>query len=116
MTTTLYIAGPMRGVELFNFPAFDDAAKRLRAHGYQVKNPAELDRVWGFSEYTAELPTDFLRQAMKRDLSAICDHCDGLALLPGWEKSQGTGVEIALADLLGLKVHAVESWLEMEVG
>lgn len=110
--TTLYIAGPMRGKTLYNFPAFDEAARRLRAHGYAVVNPAELDRVAGVHEFMT-LPDGFIREAMKRDLSAICD-CDGLALLPGWEESEGVAVEIKLADLLGLRIHAVDSWMEME--
>ena len=87
----LYVAGPMRGYEYFNFPAFDAASLQLREIGYDVVNPAELDRVEGIHEFS-ELPKGFIRQAMKRDTAAICD-CDGIALLPGWEKSAGVDVE-----------------------
>jgi hypothetical protein len=40
----VYISGPMGGKPKLNFPAFNDAAKRLRTSGFYVVNPAELDR------------------------------------------------------------------------
>ncbi len=44
----VYLAGPMRGLPLFNFPAFADAAAKLRAQGYDVFSPAERDeQVYG---------------------------------------------------------------------
>jgi hypothetical protein len=43
----VYIAGPMRGIPEFNFPAFD-AAARGRAMGLEIISPAELDRAHGF--------------------------------------------------------------------
>lgn len=39
----VYLAGPMRGVPHFNFPAFHAAAAELRARGYVVFSPAEAD-------------------------------------------------------------------------
>jgi hypothetical protein len=99
----IYIAGPMRSIEFYNFPAFDAAAERLRAAGHDPVNPADLDRAVGVNEHTEPLPEGFLRGAMKRDLSAICD-CDAIALLPGWERSAGVKVELTLARFLGLQV------------
>ena len=40
---TIYIAGPMRGIEDFNFPAFDRQEELLKKQGWVVINPAELD-------------------------------------------------------------------------
>ena len=37
----LYLAGPMRSIKDFNFPAFNAAAAKLRAAGHEVFNPAE---------------------------------------------------------------------------
>jgi hypothetical protein len=100
---SIYIAGPMRGYDKYNFPAFDDAAERFRSVGWNVINPADLDRIVGVHENTDPLPEGFLRGAMERDLKAICG-CDAIALLPGWRKSSGVGVELALANLLQLEV------------
>ena len=39
----LYVAGPMTGKPLLNFPAFNAEADRLRALGYDVVNTAEIN-------------------------------------------------------------------------
>ncbi len=97
------MCGPMRGYPLYNFPAFDAAAAKLRARGWKVINPADLDRKAGFLP-NKKLPKGFLRKAMQRDLTAICDKCSAIMLLHGWEKSEGAKVELALANLLQLLV------------
>jgi len=99
----VYIAGPMRGIVECNFPAFDYAARRLRMAGHEAINPAELDRVVHIHEWT--VPPPDMRQAMRRDLIAICDEAEGMLLLPGWERSDGVRVEHELADCLGLPVY-----------
>lgn len=112
----VYIAGKMRGVPQFGFPAFDAAEAMLRKQGHWVFNPAKHDRTalalnpeqfpnGEFSDagWTAEQVTNFLRQAVSWDMSRICDS-DAIALLPGWESSQGAMAELAVARLLGLGV------------
>ena len=99
----LYLAGPMTGLPEFNFPAFDRAADILAAAGYTVFNPAQMDRDVGFNPTSTEVSKEFLRDALRRDLSAICE-CDAIAMLPGWEKSGGAMVEWTLAKHLGLKI------------
>ena len=110
----LYLAGPMRGLPSFNFPAFDHAADVLRNRGFEVFSPAERDReIHGISlednptgdECIAAKTLGFsLRAAFGADTAWICEHADGIALLPGWEKSSGASAEIALARALGLTV------------
>ena len=39
----IYCAGPMTGLPELNFPAFHAEAARLRAFGYEVINPAEIN-------------------------------------------------------------------------
>lgn len=99
----IYIAGPMRGYPQFNFPAFDAAAAAMQAVGHEVVNPAQMDRDVGFDPQSTEVSTEFLRDALRRDLSAICD-CDAIAMLPGWELSGGANIEWSLAVHLGLNV------------
>lgn len=97
----IYIAGRMRGIHRFNFPAFDAAAARLRAAGHSVISPAELDRAAGVDEFSDVCPD--LRHAILRDVTAIVQQCDTIALLPGWQHSKGCAVEVALGLFLGLK-------------
>lgn len=101
----LYIAGPMRGILHYNFPAFRDAAAKLRAWGYEVLSPAEMDKdIYGWDDYPtdADLERDAfdINEALARDLAAI-EKCDGVALLPGWETSEGVKTELAHARGLG---------------
>lgn len=99
----IYVAGPMRGKPLYNFPAFDKAANQLRSEGWFVVNPADLDRERGFKETDATPSWNFLRAAIMLDLGEIST-CDAIAVLPGWEESEGATVEVALAKFLGLQV------------
>lgn len=99
----IYVAGPMRGYPEFNFPAFDAAAELLAKGGHFVINPAQMDRDVGFDPQSAEVSDTFLRDALRRDLSAICE-CDAIAMLPDWEHSGGARIEWALAVHLGLEV------------
>ncbi len=107
----IYIAGPMRGIEDFNFPAFHKAAAELRALGHEVFSPAEKDiEIHGdhFKSAVgdeAEAPSAFnLRDALGMDLAWICKEADAIAMLPGWHNSKGANAEHATAVALGLKV------------
>jgi hypothetical protein len=90
---TIYISGPMTGLPDHNFPAFHAEAARLRALGYSVINPAELNPD----------QTSTRHQCMRNDIRALCD-CDALALLPGWGPSDGAQTEIFVAHKLGLTI------------
>jgi hypothetical protein len=89
----VYLSGPMTGIPEWNFPAFNAEAARLRAAGHYVVNPAELNPDTSMSWH----------QCMRADIKALCD-CDTLALLPGWEVSQGAHLELHIAHRLGLRV------------
>ena len=49
----LYLAGPMTGLPLWNFPAFATAAAALRADGHTVFSPAEHDKAVGWNPFVA---------------------------------------------------------------
>ncbi len=89
----LYIAGPMTGYPELNFPAFHAEAARLRAFGFEIVNPAEVDVG----------PDPTWLGCMRADIKLLVD-CDGIALLPGWEQSPGATLEHTIARGLGLRV------------
>lgn len=103
----VYIAGPMRGYDEFNFPAFDNARDEFLQNGWNVISPADIDRATGFSESVPDQPLD-QRVFCYRDFYSLylLAHLDGgaIAMLPGWEKSTGAVAEFFLARWLGLKV------------
>ena len=104
---TVYLAGPMRGIPRFNFPAFDEAAALLRARGFTVISPAEMDRIIdGAQGIDTENHADVhnpplpFSHYMQRDLPEVC-RCDAVAVLPGWEQSSGATLEVMVARRLG---------------
>lgn len=110
----VYIAGPMTGRALFNFPAFDYAAAQWKAAGWEVVSPADLTRAYWREHFSEEFDPentdprivaggDIYREFLRHDIAAIA-HCDVIALLPGWEKSSGVAKELAVARLLALDV------------
>ena len=79
-----YIAGPMRGHERWNFPAFDECRDRGKALGHDMVSPADMDRALGFDEFDPILPAWFdYREALRRDLIELLI-CDAIVMLPGW--------------------------------
>ena len=95
----------MRGVELYNFPAFNWTSKHLREAGYDVWNPAERDiNEDGFNPATDQ-PKD-IKEYMEHDLAALC-RCDAIVVLDGWELSQGASLEVHVARTLGMPVYDV---------
>jgi len=120
---TVYIAGPMRGIPLYNFPAFD-AARDQWAQCYNVISPADLDRANGFDPLAGDTADDFtadqMSEVIRRDLDAILTFNpadgDGIAVLPGWEASRGANVEVALARFLGLHIWDAITGAPVEIG
>lgn len=94
----VYLAGPMTGLPDFNYPAFHKAAAKLRAEGYYVYNPAEIAEDYGGTEGFD------VRQGFAEYTRIICEECDGVMMLPGWEKSTGATAEHALATALKLEI------------
>lgn len=92
MKTVVYIAGPMTGKPELNFPAFERAAASLRASGYEVISPHEVNPDKGMP----------WAACMRRDIPELCK-CDAIALLPGWEESKGARLEMSIAQALGMR-------------
>ena len=111
----IYLAGPMRGIAEFNFPAFYRGAAQLERLGHTVFNPAERDNQQHGTdishgnatgdEHQAAAQHGFnLREALAADMAWICAEADAIALLPGWRNSKGATAEHATAVALGLTV------------
>lgn len=106
----IYLAGPMRGIPKFNFPAFDYAKAKLEAQGFEVFSPADNDRAKTSAGLLMENDATgdeanagrTIRECMADDCAWISTHADAVALLPGWEKSTGATAENALAVALAL--------------
>ena len=97
--TRAYISGPMTGVADFNRPAFREAAERLEAAGFTVVTPLTVAERWG-----DECPHRwYMREALHQLATA-----DLLAMLPGWERSQGASIEWRIAELLGLPALPID--------
>jgi hypothetical protein len=93
----IYLSGPMKGYPESNYPAFEDAARHLRAMGHSVYIPHEFMPPGKPSH--AEL-----RKAFSAYCKYICEEADSIVLLPGWEHSIGVSAELALAKNCGLAV------------
>jgi len=100
----VYLSGPMAGLPEHNFPAFRDATERLERAGWDVVNPA--DNFGG--------RTDLPRARYLRMDAALLLQCDALALLSGWEASEGARLECLLAVELGLSLLDAETGRSLE--
>jgi hypothetical protein len=101
--TRIYLSGPMTGLPDFNVPAFHEAAAALRGLGFDVVSPAEIN---------ADQSTTW-HAALRADIKALCD-CDAIALMSGWERSNGAHLELHLAHRLGLDVLHVPELLRAD--
>ena len=112
-TPTIYIAGPMRGIDAYNFPAFDRCSDRLSSQGWIVINPADIDRAEGSIDTDPHQfnPSDnnddhlFMRKAVARDIAVICERCTAIYMLSGWQHSDGAQAEHAAALAIGIEIH-----------
>lgn len=123
LSTTLgtwYLAGPMRGKTLHNFPTFLTAAAYLRSIGFEIVNPADHDLKQGFDmTKTLEEQKFNIQGALGWDFKQIID-CDGIILLDGWEHSMGAKAERLVATMTGkpalrldeaLKLFSEDEWI-----
>jgi nucleoside 2-deoxyribosyltransferase len=101
----VYLAGPMRGYEDHNFPAFHFAAAKLREQGFEVFSPAEKGEELRLKkDPSIQHDLAFRRKVFQLDLSWICENSDAVALLPGWDASEGALAERQAARAVGLTI------------
>jgi len=112
---TIYVAGPMRGYDNWNYDAFNAAERMLESRGWRVINPANLDSNYEETAGMETTPEGFnpdknkdehavIRKIMKRDCDVVCDECDAVYMLKGYGDSKGAMTEMWLAKSLGLDI------------
>lgn len=111
MSRRVYIAGPMRGYPLFNFPAFDAARHAWASRGWDVISPADMDReLDGLDPNNpTSNPAHTFAHYMRRDITVLLT-VDAVAFLPGWERSTGANVEKVVATALNLDLYDAETF------
>lgn len=97
----IYISGPISGTDDYK-ERFADAARKLKAAGFEYYNPAAIEDA---------LPGGEWSQYMALDLQAIL-WCDGILLLPGWEDSAGAVSEHNNAVRLGFLEFTLDDFPE----
>jgi hypothetical protein len=92
----------MAGFNQHNYPVFNAEAKRLRALGYMIINPAEINPLVLTDIYTEEC-----YKYLKKDLNMILNNADALLVMPGWEFSYGCNAEVSLAKAIKLPIYNI---------
>ena len=122
MSPKVYLAGPMRGIPAYNFPAFFAAERAIREEspGTFVFNPARNDcEHYGLDPEDPRRAGDKLqsehynfsiRTALSQDLAWICQNANALILLPNWETSNGALAERACCLALDIPVYTLDEW------
>ncbi|WP_164886794.1 DUF4406 domain-containing protein [Piscinibacter defluvii] len=100
----VYISGPMSGMPEHNFPAFNAEAARLRQLGYDVVNPVDVNPD----------PGTPWKMCLRADLREMLT-CDTVALLPGWQISDGAHLELHVAHRVGIAIVDASSITERAV-
>lgn len=105
-----YLTGPMTGIPQFNFPLFRQVTAELRADGYDVVSPTELDEDGGTDKEALASrhgdPKDLTAtwgDLLSRDVKLISDGVQAIIFLPNWADSRGAKLEAFVGLLQGKK-------------
>lgn len=97
----VYLAGPMRGHDDLNFPAFDEAQRMVYDAGADfVFNPA---RAWG---HTDRQPSWYMIHDLHRltESDGGAPLFDVVVMLPFWNTSAGASLELRVARACGIHI------------
>ena len=119
MPNKIYLAGPMSGYPQYNQQAFEHTAARLRADGFDVTTPFELnDLVWhrhfgrAFDPATdtCDWGNPILREMFAEDIRVLSES-DKVVFLNGWKRSKGARLEYTTARQLGIPCERLDGSL-----
>ncbi|MCI9495986.1 MAG: DUF4406 domain-containing protein [Adlercreutzia mucosicola] len=101
----IYISGSVTGCENRNFDAFREAQRTLVDAGHVAIIPHQF-----------VVPSATHEQAMRACINELTWRFggfsyDGVALLPGWEQSEGARLEKAVAEACGIECRPLADWL-----
>jgi hypothetical protein len=112
----------MSGIPQFNFPAFFDAAVKLRALGFEVVSPAELDdaedkgAAMKSSDGNAKDAKRSWGDFLARDVKLLADtDIQGIVFLPNWQLSKGAKLEAFVGLLQGFHFWEYEDGYAVRV-
>lgn len=107
---SLYISGPIQGIARSTAKRnFREAAARLSQAGFAVMDPFDLDPLCAEGARHLRPEQHEWECWVRGDLGPML-RCDGLAMLPGWERSRGAKLEQFVALQVGLRVRELEAW------
>ena len=109
----LYIAGPMSGFADFNMPAFFEAAEHVWLLGHEAENPADNDDPaldLSLANALRNKANGATWESYLRRYLARLVKCDGVVVLPGWQRSAGAALEVDVATRLGMPVYCLERY------
>jgi hypothetical protein len=108
------LSGPMTGLPNYNIAAFMDAHAELRKLGAgDIFNPALSWMQQGCVEKShGEWLRASLHELTTRAYAGTGNRYDVLALLPGWQESNGACMEVSVADAIGIQMVELSELLE----
>lgn len=98
--TRIFIAGPMRGYENYNFKKFDYTEEILKSLGFDVVNPARISRKFKEKDVNSDIAVYNKMVDMQQEAERTCNT---ILLLDGWQWSKGVTLEVQTAAELGMQ-------------
>lgn len=107
----VYISGPMTDIENYNIKNFQIAEAKFTLAGFEVVSPVANQKIFEETENKEEK----YRAVMRKDMFDLLG-CNCIAMLKGWEYSNGARVELATALVCGLEVFCAETLKPLDAG
>lgn len=111
----LYVIGPATGIPEDNRPAFVEAAMQLEEAGYGVEVPHDYIATGTPHEEAMSTSINVLTESydiFSDGVRRLERSFQGVAMLDGWEQSEGARLEKQVAEACGIPCKTVDEWIE----